>query len=335
MRDQTGRYRELIAGYLDAMPPSRVRTFFCGEVFDVLAIIEETLSQRPDVALMTVPWKHAEGLEAGIDRIVEGLSRAALARWPDWHGRGTNGGLNQSWLKRAERRCQSGRLPLPTGFANETHLIQLTRTLTPNPLVITLFMDQPASAPEELLSFARAAEWTAKEGGASVVALVPECHRESPDLSAIRYGAVTIGFEEAAELPPPAPNDEPVSIMAPPLIGRPHPDSPGEMLLAGKLQADTELGPLFRFNEWVEAGRDERFLVDLVWPSGKLVVEVDGYRWHTTETVFRSDRYRDYCLMTEGYLVLRLPHDEVIADVGLQVEKIRDMVRFIQTRDGE
>jgi very-short-patch-repair endonuclease len=103
-------------------------------------------------------------------------------------------------------------------------------------------------------------------------------------------------------------------------------------LLAERLARDGELGGLFTFNTWVGDGR-HRFLVDLLWAEGKLVVEVDGYRWHSTESMFRSDRYRDYRLMTWGHLVLRLPHDEVMADVALQIEKIRDLVRLIRTRD--
>jgi very-short-patch-repair endonuclease len=59
-----------------------------------------------------------------------------------------------------------------------------------------------------------------------------------------------------------------------------------------------------------------------------LVVEVDGYYWHSSPSAFSRDRQRDFELAVAGHLVLRLPHDEVIADVENAVEKIRTLVRF-------
>ena len=59
-----------------------------------------------------------------------------------------------------------------------------------------------------------------------------------------------------------------------------------------------------------------------------MVVEVDGYRWHSDPQTFRQDRHRDYELVVTGYLVLRLTHDEVMEDPALALEKIRDLVAF-------
>jgi very-short-patch-repair endonuclease len=73
---------------------------------------------------------------------------------------------------------------------------------------------------------------------------------------------------------------------------------------------------------------DTEFLVDLVWADGKVIVEVDGYQYHSNRQAFSADRRRDYELTVSGYLVLRLPHDEVMDDVELALEKIRDMVHF-------
>ena len=47
-----------------------------------------------------------------------------------------------------------------------------------------------------------------------------------------------------------------------------------------------------------------------------------------TEERFSCDRRRDYELIVSGYLVIRLPQDEVVEDVELAVEKIRDVVLF-------
>jgi very-short-patch-repair endonuclease len=68
--------------------------------------------------------------------------------------------------------------------------------------------------------------------------------------------------------------------------------------------------------------------VDLLWLKGKVVVEIDGYRHHGNSFAFVEDRHRDYELLISGYIVLRLSHDEVVSDVEIAVEKIRDVVKF-------
>jgi very-short-patch-repair endonuclease len=46
--------------------------------------------------------------------------------------------------------------------------------------------------------------------------------------------------------------------------------------------------------------------VDAVWESQRLVVEVDGHRYHRTRAKFERDRRKDADLMLAGYRVLRL-----------------------------
>ena len=116
-----------------------------------------------------------------------------------------------------------------------------------------------------------------------------------------------------------------------PVIGQPHPFSRGEQLLAKRL-AETRCWPDFsgsisrvndgtRTSTWsISCGRRGRSLS----------------RWTVTSSIptatpSRSIVDRDYELTISGYLVLRLPHDEVIEDVELAVEKIRDVVQFRRT----
>lgn len=113
-----------------------------------------------------------------------------------------------------------------------------------------------------------------------------------------------------------------------PLIGRPHPLSEGEQLLAAAIGADPALHGLFEFNQWVESCFGRRFLGDLVAREERIVVEVDGYRWHSTRALFASDRARDFELVVSGYLVLRLPHEEVLRDIDAALEKVRTFVAF-------
>ncbi|MFF2370471.1 endonuclease domain-containing protein [Agromyces sp. NPDC058110] len=46
----------------------------------------------------------------------------------------------------------------------------------------------------------------------------------------------------------------------------------------------------------------------------RLVVEVDGWAFHSSRTEFETDRRRDFELVTRGYLVLRLSYDQVMHD---------------------
>ena len=71
--------------------------------------------------------------------------------------------------------------------------------------------------------------------------------------------------------------------------------------------------------------------MDLIWVDGRVVVEVDGFRHHSSRHSFSSDRRRDYELLISDFVVLRLPHDDVVDDPAIAVEKIRDVVRWKKT----
>lgn len=49
-----------------------------------------------------------------------------------------------------------------------------------------------------------------------------------------------------------------------------------------------------------------RHTVDFEWQAERLVVEVDGYRFHSTRSAFERDRRRDAELMAAGYRVIRV-----------------------------
>jgi very-short-patch-repair endonuclease len=46
--------------------------------------------------------------------------------------------------------------------------------------------------------------------------------------------------------------------------------------------------------------------VDFVWPRRKLVVEVDGYGYHSDRLAFENDRRRDAKLIALGYRIMRI-----------------------------
>ena len=46
--------------------------------------------------------------------------------------------------------------------------------------------------------------------------------------------------------------------------------------------------------------------VDVVWPAHRLIVEVDGYAFHSSRRSFERDRHRDANLVAHGYRVIRI-----------------------------
>lgn len=54
--------------------------------------------------------------------------------------------------------------------------------------------------------------------------------------------------------------------------------------------------------------------VDFLWRRERLVVEVDGYRYHADRTAFETDRRRDAELSASGYRVIRVTWRQLNAD---------------------
>jgi very-short-patch-repair endonuclease len=46
--------------------------------------------------------------------------------------------------------------------------------------------------------------------------------------------------------------------------------------------------------------------VDAYWPAHKLIVEIDGYRFHSSRRAFERDRRKDASLQASGYRVVRI-----------------------------
>jgi very-short-patch-repair endonuclease/predicted transcriptional regulator of viral defense system len=52
--------------------------------------------------------------------------------------------------------------------------------------------------------------------------------------------------------------------------------------------------------------------VDLVWPDQRLVVEIDGFTFHSSREAFERDRRRDAQLQAHGYRVMRVTWRQII-----------------------
>ena len=49
-----------------------------------------------------------------------------------------------------------------------------------------------------------------------------------------------------------------------------------------------------------------RFRADIYWPEAKLIVEMDGSKWHTSPGKVEHDKRRDAELSALGYLTMRI-----------------------------
>ena len=62
--------------------------------------------------------------------------------------------------------------------------------------------------------------------------------------------------------------------------------------------------------------------VDFLWPDHRLVVEVDGYAFHSTRRSFERDRRRDADLTSRGYRVIRLTWRQITAEPEVVIAQL-------------
>lgn len=63
--------------------------------------------------------------------------------------------------------------------------------------------------------------------------------------------------------------------------------------------------------------------VDCLWPEAKLVVELDGRRYHDGRAALEADRRRDNRLMAQGWRVLRFTWDDLVRRPAEVVAMVR------------
>ena len=281
------------------------------------AIVEEIVSHAAAVALQIWPtWYEEAGVDFGICEN-DSLGHQAvgvLARKVQ--------GAQSLWAEKAALAALRGKLPLVDCFSLRTQLEQLAKAISPTGLVLvtSLSLQESAGIAE---AYVHALEWIAQSVG--VVALCDVLPPDEPPFERILQYARVVRHVAAS---PEIRDTEPIRSWIAPWRGSPHPLSDIEKKMALFLAADAELGPLFAFNQTVRTERGTLPKVDLLWSEGRLVVELDGYESHGSRSSFALDRHRDYELMLSGYVVLRLPNDEIAQDCEKALEKIRDLVRL-------
>ena len=73
--------------------------------------------------------------------------------------------------------------------------------------------------------------------------------------------------------------------------------------------------------------RIDRYVVDFLWRSQHLIVEVDGWESHRTRSAFEEDRARDARLTLLGYEVLRFTWRQIEDGPRAVARTIRELLR--------
>ncbi len=73
------------------------------------------------------------------------------------------------------------------------------------------------------------------------------------------------------------------------------------------------------------ATRDE-IEVDLLWRRERLIVEVDGFAYHSTRQAFERDRARDAALQAAGYRVVRFTWRQIIHEPHAVVAQLARLI---------
>ncbi len=93
--------------------------------------------------------------------------------------------------------------------------------------------------------------------------------------------------------------------------------------LAGRFQLNGQPGFLFG-NQQAE--------IDLLCPSLKIAVEIDGYYHFTDPDRYRRDRRKDVELQRHDFLVLRFLAEDVVPRMVTVLDSIRAAVRFRESQ---
>ena len=71
--------------------------------------------------------------------------------------------------------------------------------------------------------------------------------------------------------------------------------------------------------------------VDFLWPAERLIVEVDGYAFHSTRTAFERDRLRDADLQARGYRVIRVTWRQLVDESEAVLARLAQALRMAST----
>jgi very-short-patch-repair endonuclease len=67
-------------------------------------------------------------------------------------------------------------------------------------------------------------------------------------------------------------------------------------------------------------------VVDFCWPEQRLIVEVDGYAWHSGRRRFEADREKDVQLTLARYRVIRITYTRILHDAARLLTELRGLI---------
>jgi very-short-patch-repair endonuclease len=65
-----------------------------------------------------------------------------------------------------------------------------------------------------------------------------------------------------------------------------------------------------------------RYIADFLWRDQRLIVEVDGYAFHSSRRSFERDHERDLVLKAAGFDVLRFTRRQIVEEPGLVIARL-------------
>lgn len=92
-----------------------------------------------------------------------------------------------------------------------------------------------------------------------------------------------------------------------------------------RLLLDHGLPPTRQFTIWNGGGFVAR--VDFCFVEAKLIVEADGYQWHSSRRAWQRDRERRNELTEMGWQVIQLTWDDVTRHAERTVERLRSLLQ--------
>lgn len=334
--------------FIKEVPSGTVRAYFVPNLqqFALIPAWQEQLEE--EFRIMTISWQKIPPIETVIDTILHEFANTALALWPYWYGNkalATDWGdkeealnlpvqdqefISKNWLIRAITNIKKHREPLLPQFPKAIQARQLALAISPNLFHLIVVVQDLNPVEGRVLGMVKALEWVASQIQSSILILVDNKIASHPELTSVAHDWPINTPAMFTQLSAQTAEEHQTALW--PVIGRPHPHSPGEQWLASHLEKDPELKSLFGFNQEVQTTQGTRYLVDVLWREGHLAVEVDGYSFHSQRAAFVNDRQRDYELLLTGYRVLRLDHEEILINGERCLEKIRKAVRYIKNQ---
>lgn len=83
----------------------------------------------------------------------------------------------------------------------------------------------------------------------------------------------------------------------------------------------------FGLPEPVMAASVAGYTVDALFPHEKVIVELDGWEYHSSRASFESDRERDASTLVAGHVTVRMTWERIFGDAAREAMRLREILR--------